>query len=205
MTTVVVTRRIAASPATVCSFFTDCERWVLWQGVDAEIDARPGGVVRVRMPGAQVASGQFIELDPPRRLSFTWGWEGAESPVAPGSTTVVVELEPDADGTMLRLTHSGIGAPPVAEHHRLGWERYLDRLRLRAEGGDPGPDPVPAYVGLSLRAYVAAIRACRMTSAIAGRSSGPWLRYVQTGRNAASRTTSPPSCSVSPAGACERR
>lgn len=74
MTDVVVTRRIAASPATVFSFFTDRERWVLWQGVDAEIDAQSGGVFRVRMPGAQVASGQFIEFDPPRRLSFTWGW-----------------------------------------------------------------------------------------------------------------------------------
>jgi hypothetical protein len=28
----------------------------------------------------------------------------------------------------------------VAEHHRAGWDRYLDRLSIRAEGGDPGPD-----------------------------------------------------------------
>ena len=43
MTDVVVTRVIAASPATVFSFFTDIERWVSWQGVEGEIDARAGG------------------------------------------------------------------------------------------------------------------------------------------------------------------
>jgi hypothetical protein len=28
----------------------------------------------------------------------------------------------------------------VADHHRQGWQRYLERLRVRAEGGDPGAD-----------------------------------------------------------------
>jgi uncharacterized protein YndB with AHSA1/START domain len=142
MSDVVVTRRIAAAPATVFSFFTDVERWTSWQGVDGEIDASPGGVFRIRMPGAQVASGEFVELVPDRRIVFTWGWEGDGSPVAPGSTTVVIELEPDEDGTLLRLTHTGLAPPPVAEHHREGWELYLERLRIRAEGGDPGPPPV---------------------------------------------------------------
>jgi uncharacterized protein YndB with AHSA1/START domain len=137
---VVVTRRIAASPATVFSFFTDIQRWTSWQGVDGEIDPRPGGVFRIGMPGSQVASGQFVEVIPERRIVFTWGWEGEASPVPPGSTTVVIELEADAGGTMLRLTHSSLAPPPVAEHHRQGWEVYLGRLRIRAEGGDPGPD-----------------------------------------------------------------
>ena len=52
----------------------------------------------------------------------------------------MVELEADSSGTLVRLTHSGLATAPVAEHHREGWERYLDRLRARAEGGDPGPD-----------------------------------------------------------------
>jgi uncharacterized protein YndB with AHSA1/START domain len=142
MSDVVVTRRIAAAPATVFSFFTDVERWTSWQGVDGEIDASPGGVFRIRMPGAQVASGEFVELVPDRRIVFTWGWEGDGSPVAPGSTTVVIELEPDEDGTLVRLTHTGLAPPPVAEHHREGWVLYLERLRIRAEGSDPGPAPV---------------------------------------------------------------
>lgn len=143
MSEVVVTRRIEASPETVFSFFTDVERWILWQGVEGEVDAQRGGVLRVRMPGGQVASGEFVEVIPHRRLVFTWGWEGDAPPVAPGSSTVVVELEPDSDGTLLRLTHGDLEPPPVAEHHREGWERYLDRLRVRVEGGDPGPDTEP--------------------------------------------------------------
>jgi uncharacterized protein YndB with AHSA1/START domain len=140
MTDIVVTRLIAASPATVFSFFTDGERWTSWQGVDGEIDARPGGVLQIRMPGGQVASGRFVEVIPEQRLVFTWGWEGEAPPVPPGSTTVVIELEPDEAGTLLRLTHSALAPPPVVEHHREGWERYLGRLRVRVEGGDPGPD-----------------------------------------------------------------
>ena len=143
MSDVVVTRLIAASPATVFSFFTDLERWTSWQGVDGEVDARPGGVFRIRMPGAEVASGRFVEVVPHRRIVFTWGWEGDAPPVPPGSTTVVVELEPADEGTLLRLTHRGLAPPPVAEHHRDGWELYLDRLRVRAAGGDPGPAPTP--------------------------------------------------------------
>jgi uncharacterized protein YndB with AHSA1/START domain len=108
--------------------------------VDGEVDARPGGVFRIRMPGAQMASGRFVEVVPDQRLVFTWGWEGEAPPVPPGSTTVVIELEPDKAGTLLRLTHSALAPPPVAELHRQGWERYLERLRVRAEGGDPGPD-----------------------------------------------------------------
>jgi uncharacterized protein YndB with AHSA1/START domain len=144
VTDVVVTRFIAASPATVFSFFTDAERWTSWQGVDGEVDARPGGTFRIRMPGAQVASGRFVEIVPVQKLVITWGWEGEAPPVPPGSTTVVIELEPAETGTLLRLTHSGLAPQPVAEHHRDGWERYLERLRVRAEGGDPGADQAQA-------------------------------------------------------------
>ncbi len=140
MSDVVLTRLIAASPATVFSFLTDLVRWTSWQGVDGELDARPGGTFRIRMPGSEVASGQFVEIVPNQRIVFTWGWEGEASAVPPGSTTVVIELEPDGAGTRLHLTHSSLAPPPVAEHHRLGWEKYLRRLAVRAEGGDPGPD-----------------------------------------------------------------
>jgi uncharacterized protein YndB with AHSA1/START domain len=137
---VVVTRLIAASPATVFSFFTEIERWTAWQGVGGELEPRRDGLLRIQMPGGQVASGRILEVVPDRRLVFTWGWEGDGAPLPPGASTVVIELEPEGGGTRLRLTHSGLAAPPLAEHHRQGWERYLDRLLRRAEGEDPGPD-----------------------------------------------------------------
>jgi uncharacterized protein YndB with AHSA1/START domain len=140
MTDIVVSRVIGAAPATVFSFFTDLERWNSWQGVGGEIDATPGGVLKLEMPGGQVASGRVVEVILDRKVVFSWGWEGDDTPVPPGSTIVVIELEPDPAGTLLRLTHRDLTPPPTAEHHRAGWERYLDRLRTRAEGGDPGPD-----------------------------------------------------------------
>lgn len=140
MSDVVVTRMIDASPATVFSFFTEIERWAAWQGIGGELDPRPGGGLRIDMPGGQVASGEFVELVPHSRIVFTWGWEGDAPPVLPGASTVTVELEANGAGTLLRLTHSGLALPPIAEHHRQGWERYLGRLSVRAAGGDPGPD-----------------------------------------------------------------
>jgi uncharacterized protein YndB with AHSA1/START domain len=138
---VIVERRIKASPAIVFSFFTDRDRWLAWQGVEAEIDARPGGVFRMNVRGDGWAAGRFTAVDPYHRIVFTWGWEGDGSPVPPGSSTVEVTLEPDGeDGTLLRLVHSGLPLPAV-DLHRDGWDHYLDRLAMRAAGGDPGPDP----------------------------------------------------------------
>ena len=76
---VVVTRRIAASPATVFSFFSDVERWTAWQGVDGTVECRPGGTFRLRMPGGEVAAGNFVELVPARRVVFTSSTSALES------------------------------------------------------------------------------------------------------------------------------
>jgi uncharacterized protein YndB with AHSA1/START domain len=137
---VTVQRTIKARPATVFSFFTDRDRWLSWQGVTAEIDPRPGGIFRMNVRGDGYASGRFIAVEPDRRIVFTWGWEGDGSPVPPGSSTVEITLEPDGDdGTLLTLVHSGLPLPALAMH-RDGWNHYLDRLTLRAAGGDPGRD-----------------------------------------------------------------
>ncbi|MFF8844589.1 SRPBCC domain-containing protein [Streptomyces sp. NPDC015127] len=104
--------------------------------------AAPGGAYRTHVAGDNHASGRFVEIDPPRRVVFTWGWEGG-APVPPGSSTVEITLEPDGpDGerTLLRLVHRGL-PPEACAPHRDGWHHYLDRLVVRAEGGDPGPDP----------------------------------------------------------------
>jgi uncharacterized protein YndB with AHSA1/START domain len=137
---VVVERRIKASPETVFRFFTDPERWLRWQGVTAELEPRPGGRFRMDVRGDGHASGQFLEVVPARRVVFTWGWEMEGNPVPPGSSTVEVDLWPDGDGTVVRLTHRGLPADAFATH-QAGWEHYLDRLATTAGGGDPGPDP----------------------------------------------------------------
>ena len=144
MTDVVTVRRaIRARPATVFSFFTDRDRWLSWQGVVAEIDPRPGGIFRMNVRGDGWASGRFTAVEPYHRIAFTWGWEGADSPVPPGSSTVEVTLEPQGDGTLLTLVHTGLPLPAL-DMHRDGWNHYLDRLTIRAAGGDPGPDTTAA-------------------------------------------------------------
>jgi uncharacterized protein YndB with AHSA1/START domain len=136
---VIVERVIKARPATVFAFFTERDRWLSWQGVSAEIDPRPGGVFRMNVRGDGYVSGEFVIVEPPHRIIFTWGWEG-DPQVPPGSSRVEVVLAAEGDGsTRLTLTHSGLPLPAV-ELHQAGWHHYLARLTVRAAGGDPGPD-----------------------------------------------------------------
>lgn len=135
---VVVERRVSAPPSEVFSFFTDADKWMTWQGTEAEIELVAGGVWRVNVTGDGFASGRVIEVVENARVVFTWGWEEGP-PVSPGSTTVAIELIPDGDGTLIRLTHSGLPSDQV-EIHRYGWEHYVPRLAAVAEGRAPGPN-----------------------------------------------------------------
>lgn len=132
--------RIAASPETVFDFFTDPDRMTQWMGRSAELDPRPGGGFRCEANEEAVAIGEYVELDPPRRVVFSWGWDGEDSVTPPGSSRVEVLLAPDGDGTHLRLIHRDLPSAESAEKHGHGWRHYLDRLATRAAGGDPGPD-----------------------------------------------------------------
>lgn len=130
--------RIEARPETVFAFLTDPDRMTRWKGDSAQLDPRPGGVYRVQI-GQAVVVGEFVELDPPRRVVFTWGWEGNDS-VPPGSSTVEVTLTPDGDDTILRLVHRDLPEEQRAEHDG-GWKHFLPRLASAAAGGDQGPGP----------------------------------------------------------------
>jgi uncharacterized protein YndB with AHSA1/START domain len=88
-----------------------------------------------------VMRGQFVEVTPPTRLVITFGWEHEGGALDPGSTLITYELSADGDGTLLRFTHSGLPERLVYDHTR-GWTRYMGRLKLAAEGGDPGEDAI---------------------------------------------------------------
>lgn len=72
-----------------------------------------------------------LELEPPRHM--TWRWRNEEEPEA---TIVSFELEPTADGTLLRLRHTGDATPSLADRLRRGWPAKLgslgDVLSIRA-------------------------------------------------------------------------
>jgi uncharacterized protein YndB with AHSA1/START domain len=137
---VVIERFIAAPRETVFSFFADPDRWLQWQGVSATIEPRAGGAFRMNVRGDGHAAGRFLEVRPPSRLVFTWGWEGDDW-LPPGSTTVEVDLHSDGGGTRVTLRHRDLPSTEAAEQHQMGWSHYLDRLAVVAAGGDPGPDP----------------------------------------------------------------
>jgi uncharacterized protein YndB with AHSA1/START domain len=135
---------IAASPETVWQFLVEPEKAIRWMGENASLDPRVGGQYRVGVIPGHTASGEFVEVDPPRRLVYTWGWEPGEdgpNPVPPGSSTIEIELVPDGDGTLLRFSHRGLPGADAARSHAHGWDHYLERLAVAARGDDPGPDP----------------------------------------------------------------
>jgi uncharacterized protein YndB with AHSA1/START domain len=140
-TAVEVEVRIDASPETVFDFFTDPDKMVQWMGRSHELDPRPGGVFRCDINGRDIARGSYVEVDSPRRVVFTWGWESEESLTKPGSSTVEVTLEPVEEQTRVRLVHRDLPSDESRARHRHGWEHYTERLAVAAAGGDAGADP----------------------------------------------------------------
>jgi uncharacterized protein YndB with AHSA1/START domain len=132
--------RIAAPPEVVFPYFTDPTRMVEWMGVAALLDPRPGGALRIEANGRDVVVGEYLEVDPPHRVVFTWGFEGTERVVAAGASRVEVTCERDGEGTLLTLRHHDLTGG-AREAHEQGWTHYLPRLALAARGDSPGPDP----------------------------------------------------------------
>jgi uncharacterized protein YndB with AHSA1/START domain len=132
--------RVAASPDSVFEYFIDPAKMVLWMGIEATLDPRPGGVCRINPSGQATMLGEFVGVDRPRRIVFTWGWETAQFKTPPQSTLVEVSLTPEGEETVVRLAHRRL-KPELVALHRAGWAHYLARLALAASGADPGRDP----------------------------------------------------------------
>lgn len=72
---------------------------------------------------------RITELDPPRRIAFTWN----------GSGDVSIELAPRGDKVLLTLTHSGVPDHATLLGVSAGWHSHLDLLDARARGTNPEP------------------------------------------------------------------
>src|SRR5438045_9628113 len=92
--------RVAASPDSVFDYFTDPAKMVRWMGTEATLDPRPGGVCRVNPSGQEALLGEFVEVDRPRRIVFTGGWETALCKTARQSTMVEGWLTPAGAGAV---------------------------------------------------------------------------------------------------------
>jgi uncharacterized protein YndB with AHSA1/START domain len=114
---------IGAPPAAVFKYFTDSARWAAWWGAGSTIDARPGGRVFIKYPGGNEASGEVVDIAPPSRIVFTYGYNSG-TPIAAGDSRVTIELDAVAQGTRLRLSHAFADAA-VREEHVQGWRYQL--------------------------------------------------------------------------------
>jgi len=106
------------------ALITQPDRLRRWQVVTARVDLRAGGDYRWTIIPGHAVAGTFTEVDPGRRVVFTWGWEGSPD-LPPGTSTVVVTLEPAEGGTMIA---SSPPPPPVTPDPTSG-RRSPPRIR----------------------------------------------------------------------------
>ncbi|UYY81124.1 TIGR03086 family metal-binding protein [Arthrobacter sp. YA7-1] len=110
-----------------------------WQTVAARVDLKVGGEYRWTITPGHHAAGTFTEIEPGKRVVFTWAWEQPEAP-ADNVSTVAITLEPADGGTTVRLVHEGLPTAEALAGHSEGWNHYLDRLLAAASAGDAGAD-----------------------------------------------------------------
>jgi uncharacterized protein YndB with AHSA1/START domain len=125
---------IAAPPSVVYRRLTTVEGLKRWIAADAVVEARPGGRIQWTHDNGATMVGRFVERDPPRRVVFTYGWQGELMGLPPESSTVHIELEERGDTTILRLSHEEV-PPQSVDDHRTGWVFFLGRLRESVEPG----------------------------------------------------------------------
>lgn len=132
--------QIAAPPATVFAFLTDPDKILRWMGTEATVEPHVNGLYLVNVTNKNRAEGRFTEVIPVHRLAYSFGWQGNEK-IPPRSSLVEIDLIEREDGTLLRMTHSGLPDVEACAAHEGGWTHYFGRLAVAAAGGDPGPDP----------------------------------------------------------------
>lgn len=124
---------IDATPEEIFPYFTDSALMVEWIGDAAELDATPGGKFHLEFKNKGTNLGEFVAVEPPHRVVFTWGAAGNET-LRPGSSTVEVVLTPSGDQTIVELTHSGLSDEWLGPHTE-GWTKFLGILAHSAGRG----------------------------------------------------------------------
>ena len=128
-------RTIKATPEKVFAAWTEPKTLKKWMSPTeqmevavAETDLRVGGRYRIvmREPDGKEhkVAGVYKEIENPKRIAFTWGWEG--SPEA--ETLVTVELRKKGAGTELTLTHAKFADDKTRDMHDQGWVGCIGRL-----------------------------------------------------------------------------
>ena len=128
---------IEAPPHRVFDFLVTDTGMTSWMGQWASLDPVPGGQFAVDIAGYP-ARGMFLEVDPPRRVTVSWGFAGNET-LPPGSSTVSFELTPISAGTRVEVVHTDLPEGDVPGHV-AGWSHFLPRLTRAVAGEQLPPD-----------------------------------------------------------------
>lgn len=129
---------IEASCEEVFDYFVQPDLLVRWMGDVARLQAVEAGIFSVDILGVLIR-GHFVQVDRPRLIEIAWGQAGNDA-MPPGATRLTVTFEERGAFTHVELTHAGL-IPTEAAKHAIGWPHFIERLRIAAQGGDPGPDP----------------------------------------------------------------
>ena len=106
-----------------------------WETTEASVDLRVGGEVRVvmRNPHEDVeygGGGRYTEIDPPRRLAFTWIWDDD-----PRRKRQLIELDFEEDDgvTTVRFTHRDLWDEEAVRSFEEGWTKAFENLQRTLE------------------------------------------------------------------------
>jgi uncharacterized protein YndB with AHSA1/START domain len=145
--------RVQAPRERIFGLLSSREGFALWMPV-AILQPHVGGSVEfrfVREGGDElVALGEITAYDPPSRIAFSWDFK--DDPLD-ARTEVTIDLLPEGEATLVRLTHIGFVDEEEAAKHAEGWEYWLGRLEALGGGKDPGDDR-------SIRALHQLIKSC---------------------------------------------
>ena len=105
-------------------------------GVGTASDWTPGSEYKAAVPGViEIASGENLEVDPPRRLVQSFNALWSEEVQKEGTSRVTWEIEPVGTSCRLRVTHDQLGEDANNEIYG-GWPMILSGLKTLLETGE---------------------------------------------------------------------
>jgi uncharacterized protein YndB with AHSA1/START domain len=136
MTTVKIEQFIQAPPEEVYRSFTNSTALRDWMCDVATAVAQPGGRLYMCWPGEYYTSGEYIQLEKDKSVSFSWFGRGE-----PRKTRVDVTLKVQKGGTLVKLAHREIGKGEkwelIEQTYAKEWKKALENLAsVLGEGPD---------------------------------------------------------------------
>jgi uncharacterized protein YndB with AHSA1/START domain len=129
---------IKTTPERLWEAITDREMRAKYSfGVGTESDWTPGSEYKASVPGViDIASGENVEVDPPRRLVQTFTALWSDEVKAEGSSRVTWEIEPvGEDSCRLTVIHDQLKKGASNELYG-GWPQILSGLKTLLETGE---------------------------------------------------------------------